>query len=290
MRKSQIIPAVVLGALLLAACSSNGTSTDVASTGPASTPQKRLLMQKLARPPMSIALAPTSAPSDNLLDQGGLVMADTRTYAIWWGDPAAFPQDAERGLDALLEGIGDSPLLGVSTQYLRGATPSSTFAANWTDGSTSPATSPPIADVGAEVCNSIHANGAQPDPQGVYLAVASSFPSDKVSYCAWHSWALCDGQRIHFVYLPNPTGVAGCDPGDAFACNSYSPGTRAMVNLASHELVEVITNADGDAWSDTSGGEIGDKCAWQFQRCEALPTGSWQLQEEWSNAAHGCVP
>ena len=32
------------------------------------------------------------------------------------------------------------------------------------------------------------------------------------------------------------------------------------------------------------------KCAFQFQRCVILANGgSWQLQEEWSNAVSGCV-
>jgi hypothetical protein len=89
--------------------------------------------------------------------------------------------------------------------------------------------------------------------------------------------------------MPNTTGIAGCDPGDLFRCNSFSQGTRSLANVTSHEYMEAITDPDANAWFDRSGAELGDKCAWQFQRCVQLTNGSWQLQEEWSNAARGCV-
>jgi hypothetical protein len=53
--------------------------------------------------------------------------------------------------------------------------------------------------------------------------------------------------------------------------------------------MEAITDPDLNAWLDGSGSEIGDKCAWKFSSCVTLTTGSWQLQQEWSNATTGCV-
>jgi hypothetical protein len=53
--------------------------------------------------------------------------------------------------------------------------------------------------------------------------------------------------------------------------------------------MEAITDPDLSAWYDSSGSEIGDKCAWKFQSCVNLGSRSWQLQEEWSNSAGGCV-
>jgi hypothetical protein len=89
--------------------------------------------------------------------------------------------------------------------------------------------------------------------------------------------------------MPNTTGVGGCDPGNLYNCNTYSQGTRCLANVTSHEYMEAITDADISAWYDSSGSEIGDKCAWQFSSCVPLSTGSWQLQQEWSNSASGCV-
>ena len=73
-------------------------------------------------------------------------------------------------------------------------------------------------------------------------------------------------------------------------CNSFSQGTRSLANVTSHEYMEVITDPDLDAWFDSAGQEIGDKCAFQFQSCVILANGgSWQLQKEWSNAVSACV-
>jgi hypothetical protein len=117
----------------------------------------------------------------------------------------------------------------------------------------------------------------------VYFVFTSNFP--KAKYCAWHGYGTCNGATIQIAYVPNTTGVAGCDPGNFYNCNSYSQGTRSLANVTSHEFMEAITDPDLSAWYDSSKSEIGDKCAWQFSSCVNLTGHSWQLQEEWSNAA-----
>jgi hypothetical protein len=71
---------------------------------------------------------------------------------------------------------------------------------------------------------------------------------------------------------------------------SDSEGLRSLANVSAHEYMEAITDPSISAWYDSSGSEIGDKCAWQFKSAVTLPGGStWQLQEEWSNNTSGCV-
>ena len=65
------------------------------------------------------------------------------------------------------------------------------------------------------------------------------------------------------------------------------PAEAAGGTLQRGVFSEAITDADGNAWFDSSGSEIGDKCAWQFQSCVNLTSGNWQLQMEWSNSANG---
>lgn len=230
-----------------------------------------------------------STSNNNLTDHGGNVLPTSNTYAIWWGNQSAFPTDAKSGLDAFFEGLNGSQLLSVSDQYMRGSTSASTFHTNWTDSSSSPPShGPRVSTIVSEACRVIGRNGQRPDPNGVYFVYTSNFPSG-TNYCAWHSHGYCNGVDIKVAYMPNTTGIAGCDPGDLYGCNSYSQGTRSLANVTSHEFMETITNPDLSAWYDNSGSEIGDKCAWQFNSCVTLTTGSWQLQEEWSNAANGCV-
>jgi hypothetical protein len=118
--------------------------------------------------------------------------------------------------------------------------------------------------------------------------MTSNFPRH-VNFCAWHGSGTCNGTTIQVSYQPNTTGIAGCDPGNLYNCNSYSQGTRSLANVASHEFMEAITDPNLNAWYDSSGSEIGDKCAWTFSSCVSLTGGNWQLQQEWSNAVSGCV-
>lgn len=136
-----------------------------------------------------------------------------------------------------------------------------------------------------EVCAAIP-NTPGPDPYGISFVITSNFPKGG-NYCAWHSYGTCDGSQIAVVYLPNVTGVSGCEISSS--ANTYSSAAQSMVNIAAHELSETITDPFLNAWYDSSGQEVGDKCAWQFGAPVLLGTTSWQLQEEWSNANKGCV-
>ena len=227
--------------------------------------------------------------SPNLVDHGGRVLPTSKTYALWWGTPSAFPADAQSGIDALFEGLNGSSLLGIGTQYMRGASVSTSFAENLTDSASSPPSrSPTTSAIVSEACSVITKNGLTPDPTAVYFVFTSNYPGGHVNYCAWHSAGTCNGVTIQVGYMPNTTGIAGCDPGNTYSCNSYSQGTRSIANVTSHEFMEAITDADITAWYDSSGSEIGDKCAWQFSSCVNLSSGNWQLQKEWSNAIKGC--
>ena len=114
-----------------------------------------------------------------------------------------------------------------------------------------------------------------------------------MNFCAWHSYYTVGGQNISIAYMPNTSGVAGCDPGNLYGVPG-SQGLRSLANVTSHEFMEAVTDAlPGSStygWIDSSGSEIGDKCAWTFGGAVTLSNGSvWQLQKEWSNAVTGCV-
>jgi hypothetical protein len=117
--------------------------------------------------------------------------------------------------------------------------------------------------------------------------MTSNFPGH-VNYCAWHGSGTCNETTIQVSFQPNTTGIAGCDPGNLYNCNSYSQGTRSRAKVVSHEYIEAITDPNLNAWYDSSESEIGDKCGWTFNACVYLTNGRWQLQQEWSNAVSGC--
>jgi hypothetical protein len=291
MKVLRSVPVVAAVALLLAACSSADPSADPTGSSASAVEENdgpdvhaHVQWQKGAKGSGGSAASP-------LVDHGGRVLSTSNTYAIWWGTQSAFPSDAKAGIDALMEGMNGSSFLGIASQYMRGASISSSFHTNLIDSTTAPPSRPPsTATIVNEACSVIGANGLAPDPTALYIVYTSNFPSGHTSYCAWHDDGTCNGVTIQVAYMPNTTGLAGCDPGDLYGCNTYSQGTRSLANVTSHEFMEAVTDPDINAWLDNSGSEIGDKCAWQFSSCVNLGSGnSWQLQKEWSNSASGCV-
>lgn len=231
---------------------------------------------------------PHATPT-NLVDHGGPVVAASRSYAIWWGDQSAFPNDAKTGIGDLLGGLNRSNYLDIASQYMRGSRISTSFVTSWTDPSAPPDRSPSVSTVLNEVSNAITANGATPDPTATYFVYTSNFPRGGVKFCAWHAFGMVNGVDVQVAYMPNTATIAGCDPGATFDQTGFSQGTRSLANSTAHEFMESITDPHVDAWFDSSGQEIGDKCAWHFVATVDVGGLGWQLQEEWSNTVTGCV-
>jgi hypothetical protein len=219
-----------------------------------------------------------------LIDHGGLVLLSSTTHAIYWGKPADFPSDLESGMAALLGGLSGSSYLDIATQYMRGATASTTYMGSVSDTSTPPRNAPRVSDLAAEVCKLF----PSPDPAGVYIVFTSNAPH--VSFCAWHAAGTCNGVTFQVAYIPNQALLPSCSPFTKvdLGCNSYSEGTVTSADSVAHEFMEATTDAHIDAWYDKNGQEVADKCNYNYQACVALSTGSWQIQSEWSNAIGAC--
>ena len=115
-------------------------------------------------------------------------------------------------------------------------------------------------------------------------------------YCAYHSSTTATwGGNVAYTNLPYMTD-AGASCGANF--NGLGP-TAGITIVGGHELAETMTDQFPlTGWADSSGEEIGDKCAWisSGQGAAAdikLLTGTFAVQSLWSNAfnsdAGGCV-
>jgi hypothetical protein len=221
----------------------------------------------------------------NVVDHGGPVLASSNTYAIYWGDQSAFPSDLQSGMASLFSGFNGSAYLGIAGQYMRGASISSSYGGTFIDTSAPPSRAPRTSEIGAEVCKLI----AHPDPSAIYFVFTSNAP--KSNYCAWHDKATCNGVTFQVAYVPNQGLIPGCSPytRSNLGCNSLSDGTVTSADSVAHEFMEAVTDPHIDAWYG-SGGEIADKCNFNYQACVTLANGStWQIQSEWSNAISGCA-
>lgn len=230
--------------------------------------------------------AAAKKPAPPLVDHGGKVLTTSNSYAVYWGDAAAFPSDLESGMAAMLGGFEKSSYLGIAAQYSRGAGIATHYAGTLTDSSTPPSSSVSAGTLGNEVCKLV----ANPDPDGVYLVFTSNAPSHG-SFCAWHDKTTCNGVTFQVAYIPNQALLAGCSPytRSNLGCNSYSDGTVTSADSVAHEFMEAVTDPLITAWYDKQKAEIADKCNFNYQACVELPNGtSWQIQSEWSNALGGC--
>jgi hypothetical protein len=215
---------------------------------------------------------------------GGNVLVSNKTMAIFWGSWGS-PGDIISGIDAFFGGWGGSGMAGDSTEYYGttngNVTKTSTYLGHTIDSSTAPKRALSTSSAVSEACK---ITGNNPDPNAVYF-IYTSTGAGHVNYCAWHSWGSCsNGAPIQVAYMPNITGIAGCDPGSDVS--SESEGLAALVNVTSHELSEAITDPRGAGWFDSSNGENGDKCAWSFHNDVNFGGKSWKLQMEWSNNAY----
>jgi hypothetical protein len=224
--------------------------------------------------------------NNNLIDHGGPVLPTSHVYAIYWGPVSP---DISNAMYSFFTGFGGSSYANILTQYMRGvapAPPATTYFTFTSDPSAPPTHAPSVQAIVKEVCAAL--GGSAPDPEGVYFVITSNFPRD-ASYCAWHSYGNCSGHQVAVAYLPDLNGVGGCDI-PSLDTNPFNTDGQSMVNVAAHELSESISDPLISAWYDSSGQEVGDKCAWQFGSPVTLSNGiPWQIQEEWSNSNSGCV-
>jgi len=213
---------------------------------------------------------------------GGTVLTANKTMAIFWGSWSN-PGDIISGFDSFFGGWGGSGMAKDSDEYsgTNGqVTSASTYLGHTIDSSTPPKRALTTSGAVSEACKITNNN---PDPNAVYF-IYTSTGAGHVSYCAWHSWGNCsNGAPVQVAYMPNITGLAGCDPQSDVT--NESQGLAALANVTSHELSEAITDPRGAGWFDSSNGENGDKCAWSFHNDVSFGGKSWKLQMEWSNNA-----
>lgn len=111
-------------------------------------------------------------------------------------------------------------------------------------------------------------------------------------FCAYHGSA--DFQDIgHVLFSVEPyQNVRGCSVAQPSPNGAVVDSTSSTL---SHELIEAITDPDGDAWFARSsliefGAEIGDICENPFGRDPAVSIAgkSYAIQTEYSNRFHAC--
>jgi hypothetical protein len=111
------------------------------------------------------------------------------------------------------------------------------------------------------------------------------------TFCAYHGSFTLAGHEVIYADMPyldaNADSVAACFPGgNSPNANSLDHETSAL----SHEIIEAVTDPDGNAWFDQLDGyEIGDICIGIGTQVN-WGANSYIIQNEYSDAAQDCLP
>jgi hypothetical protein len=222
----------------------------------------------------------TSNP--NLVYHGGPVMTSTtEVFPIFWG--TSFGSDVISGIDSFYAGVGSTNYAKTNTEYTNGSgqfvSPGVNANAHVTDPTAAPTQAPQTSAILAEV------GRMYPNPKpNAYYPVYIDQPRGHAGYCAWHSAGTINGTPVQFAFFFKLDGDPGCDPQSP---TSQSEGLQALGNVSGHELSEMMTDPQLNAWYDSKGAENADKCAWTFgENLLNLGGTSWKIQGNWSNRAY----
>jgi serine protease len=247
--------------------------------------------------PHARALHSMVTSSNNLNYGGGPVQHTPKIYLIFWGwqsssDTTADPDGMANYLINYFTALGGSQLGTVQTQYYDNSgsitNPHPEYAGVWYD-STKPPTTYTDSNIQSEASKAVSHFGYSADAN--YFVVTphnyttSGFGSQ---WCAYHNAFAGSSGNVAYTDFPYvPDAGSGCGQGSV-----TSPGTLDGASIVGgHEAIETITDPGaGNGWVDSSGSEIGDKCAWtNLQNVSMYGGATFPNQPEWSNAIAGCA-
>ena len=232
-----------------------------------------------------------------ILYHGGPIMLGViHVYYIWYGDWSG--NTATTILTDFAEAIGGSLYFDINTTYTdaSGARVSNTVTfAGSTNDDYSQGTTLTDAKVEAVVTDAISSSRLPSDPQGVYFVLTSADVSESSGfcsqYCGWHTHVTATGNDIKYAFVGNPDRCINSCAAQPVGPNGNA-GADGMASIIAHELEEVVTDPDLDAWFDATGAENADKCAWMFGSTYTTSNGAtanmhlgsrdYLIQQNWS--------
>jgi len=270
------------------------------------------------------AAAKRTSPSVELTYGGGTsgigVETAPKIYLVVWGSQwnGNDPSGEVETLNSFYSGIGTSSWLNTVTEYCEGVAKGTVFcngagtaagnqsgmlAGVWYDNVSAAPSRPSQSNIASEAVRAAQhfGNASAASNAGVQYVIATASRNSSrgfgTQYCAYHASTTSTGLgNVAYTNLPYIT-----DAGASCGANFNGLGANAGITIVSgHEAAESITDPfPNTGWLDSSGSEIGDKCAWiatgtaGASQNVTISTGTFPVQSLWSNAAStdkgGCV-
>lgn len=315
MQRRLAIVAGLVGSAILAACSSNGSS--IPSTGgpqglmpgvrvPINSPYimygpggrvAHIMLTREAQRRLAPFGRSRTGGGGNLTYHGGPVQNTPSVYVVFWGfcSGSNDPSGEAPYLTNFLGNVGGSSWMNIDTQYTDGSggigNPSGQLKGTWCDSSSVPSR-PSQSNVAAEAVKAAGHFGGNAGPNVSYFVALPQGhdPSGfKTKWCAFHSDTSASYGTVSYTDFPYQTD-AGSSCGENF--NGLAPGLLDGVSIVGgHEYAETQTDPQpSTGWVDSSGAEIGDKCAWNSASTDITLSGSqYAVQPLWDNKVSGCA-
>jgi hypothetical protein len=273
-----------------------------------------------------------ASTSNDLLYHGGTsdgsagivgVETNPKVYVVFWGSQWSSDPSGEAsiligsGSNGFLGGVGGSSWLNTVTQYCEGVASGTVFcgksgqppsntpgmlAGYWHDNASAAPSHPRQSQLASEAVNAAahFGNTTAGGNASVQYVIATAHGNNSSGfgrqYCAYHSSTSSSYGDVAYTNLPYIT-----DAGASCGANFNGLGADAGITIVEgHEFAETITDQfPSTGWLDSSGSEIGDKCAWITTGNQGaaqditLSTGTYAVQSLWDNlfnsGAGGCV-
>jgi len=225
--------------------------------------------------------------SGNLIDHGGLEIANAGFYQIYYD--SSIPASITTGINGFIGVFGGGiPDYTIIRQYGSHAPIAATLtnagALFDTKGVPSTISDSQIQSYLAGLFNVGRVAANARTIYGVYLppGTTSTIGSSAscTSYCGYHSVFTYGSLQIKYAVFPYLT------------CSGCSLSGKSVLDMltivTSHEIREAVTDpgdSGKNAWYDRRGYEADDKCAWHH----LYTVGGYWVQPEYSNANKGCV-
>jgi hypothetical protein len=257
------------------------------------------------------AAAACTEPACPVTWQGGPVQHTPHVYLLLWGPNWQTDSNQEASaayLGNFFSGLGNAQPADnwstVTSQYADG-TGAPGFSGLVYEGAFNDTGTPPTGATAAQIAaeaDTFVQNNSITDTTDAQIVVAtqsgtcpkgfagSKCPTSTNPYCAYHGDSLAP--YINLPYLPD--AGAGC--AEDFVNPAPGGNNDGFSLIGGEEYADTITDPLGTAWFDTSTfAEAGDQCAaippgspgGAFNL--TLATGTFAMEDLWSNAAGGCV-
>ena len=280
-------------------------SRPITNTGTIVTGKKRIfysrsylkLHPELApRGPHDHAMHPFAA---NLVYGGGPIDKVPKIYLIFWGwsganDVTHDPNGMATYLTNYVTALGGSHLANIATQYYETArgyvtNPTGQLGGVWYDSSSQPPQNYTESNIQSEATKAVSHFGYNADANYFVVTPHNITTSGfGTQWCSFHNSMSSGNGPVAYTDFPYISDVgSSCGQGSV-----NSPGTLDGASIVGgHEITETVTDPGaGNGWIDSSGAEIGDKCAWTNLQNDVMSGGaSFPNQPEWSNASGSCV-